>query len=199
MWISKGNRKFLGHEGDGEGINSSDDKITAVTNFPKPLSADDVRSFLGLAGCYRPCIRNFVAKTAPLPRLLRKESTFHCGATQEHCFQELKYGLTHTPILALSDYNDPFILCTGASTFRLGAVLMLCDERSKNHVTAYVSRTFNSAEANYSIRHLETLAVVWGLKHFHDIILGYKITIYTNHSAITELFKGRNLTGKLAQ
>ncbi len=47
--------------------------------------------------------------------------------------------------------------------------------------------------------HQETLAVVWALKHFRNIILGYAITVTTDHAPVTELFKGRNLTGRLAR
>ncbi len=39
----------------------------------------------------------------------------------------------------------------------------------------------------------------WALKYFRDIILGYPITVYTDHAAVTELFKGKNLTGRLAR
>ncbi len=41
--------------------------------------------------------------------------------------------------------------------------------------------------------------MVCALKHFLDIIMRYKITVYTDHSPITEIFKGRNLNSKLAQ
>ncbi len=47
--------------------------------------------------------------------------------------------------------------------------------------------------------HQETLAIVWALKHFSNIILGYPITVFTDHAPVTELFKGRNLTGRLAR
>ncbi|MPC97658.1 Retrovirus-related Pol polyprotein from transposon opus [Portunus trituberculatus] len=46
---------------------------------------------------------------------------------------------------------------------------------------------------------MEALAVVWALKHFHDIIYNYPVTVYTNHSAVTQLFLGKNLTGRLAR
>ncbi len=55
---------------------------------------------------------------------------------------------------------------------------------------AYASRVLNSAESKYSVTHLEALAVVWALKHFRDMIFGYPITVYTDHSAITQLFSG---------
>ncbi len=73
------------------------------------------------------------------------------------------------------------------------------DARGKNHTIVYASRTLNQPEANYSVTHQETLAVVWTLKHFRDIILGYPITVFTDNAPVTGLLSGRNLTGRLAQ
>ncbi len=171
----------------------------AVKQFPQPESVENVRSFLGLAGYYRPFIKNFAAIASPLTRLLKNNVTFHWNATQGRSFQELKFALTNAPVLAFPDYEAPFIICTDAPALGLGAVLMQCDERGKNHVIAYASRVYNTAEANYSVTHLETLPVVWALKHFKDIVLEYQITIYTDHAAVTELLKGKNLTGRLAR
>ncbi len=33
--------------------------------------------------------------------------------------------------------------------------------------------------------------------HFRDSIPGYPITVFTDHATVTELFKDRNLTGRL--
>ncbi len=101
--------------------------------------------------------------------------------------------------MAFPAYSAPFILCTDASSLGVGAVLMQTDARGKNRVIAYGSRKLNAAESNYSVTHQETLAVVWTLRHFRDIIFGYPLQVYTDHAAITELFKGRNLTGRLAR
>ncbi len=54
-------------------------------------------------------------------------------------------------------------------------------------------------QSDYSVTHQETLAVVWFLKHFKDIILGYSITVYTDHAPMIELFKGKNLTRRVAK
>ncbi len=72
------------------------------------------------------------------------------------------------------------------------------DARGKHRVVAYASRTLSQAESNYSVTQ-ETLAVVWALKHFRNIIRGYPITVFTQHAAVTELFKGKNLIGRLAR
>ncbi len=74
------------------------------------------------------------------------------------------------------------------------------DSAGKQHVIAFASRALTPAEKkNYLAIHLEILAVVWALQHFRDIIMGYKITLYIDHSPITEIFKGRNLNGRVAR
>ncbi len=76
---------------------------------------------------------------------------------------------------------------------------MQTDGAGKNYVMAFASRALTPAEKNYSVTHLEILAVVWALKHFRDVIMGYRITVYTDHSPFTEIFKGSNLFGRLAR
>ncbi len=88
---------------------------------------------------------------------------------------------------------------TDASAFRLGAVLMQQDVWSKHSDVAYASRTLNQTKSNYYVTHQETLEVVRALKHFMGIIHGYIITVFADKVAATELFKCRNLTGRLAR
>ncbi len=108
--------------------------------------------------------------------LLKKNTPFHWDAAQKKSFEDLKFALTHAPVLTFPDYI-PFVLYTDASALGLGAVLMQPDESGKNRVIGYASRTLNPAESNYSVTHQETLAIIWALKQFKDIILGYQITI----------------------
>ncbi len=60
-------------------------------------------------------------------------------------------------------------------------------EGPRPRVIAYTSRVLNSAESKYFVTHLEALGEVWALKHFRDMIFGYPITVYTDHSAVTQL------------
>ncbi len=53
--------KFLGHEVDENGIHTVNDKIAVAASFPQPKTIENVRSFLDLAGYYRPFIKSFVA------------------------------------------------------------------------------------------------------------------------------------------
>ncbi len=158
---------------------------------------ENVRSFLGLAGYYRPFIKNFAARANPLTQLLKKETPFHLGSEQESSFKDLKHALTHAPVLVFPNFDDPFIIFTDASGVGIGAALMQTDGAGKQHVMAFASRALTAAKKNNSVTHLEILAVVWALQHFRNIIMRYKITVYTDYSPITEIFKGRNLNGRL--
>ncbi len=190
---------FLGHKVDGDGIHTMDDKISAIRNFPRPKTVKNVRSFVGLCDYYRSFIDSFSKMASPLTHLLGKDVSFHWNSLQEKAFQDLKVELKNAPLLAFPDYSLPFILYTYASSLGVGTVLMQHSVHVKHRPIAYASRTLSRAKSNYSVTHQETLAVVWALKHFRDIILGYPITVFTDHAAVTELFKGKNLTGRLAR
>ena len=190
---------FLGHRVDSEGIHTADDKINAVKLFPQPKSVENVRSFLGLCGYYRSFVRHFATIASPLNILLRKNQPFVWGQAQEQSFQQLKKALTTAPVLTFPDYTLPFVIYTDASALGVGAVLMQTVKSGKNKVLGYASRTLTQAEQNYSVTHQEALAIVWALKTFKDFIFGYEITVYTDHSAVTHLFEGRKLSGRLAR
>ena len=190
---------FLGHSVDREGIHTLDDKIRAVCNFPTPENVDQIRSFIGLAGFYRQFIKGFSSIAQPLTALLKKDTPFTWSEQQETAFASLKQALCNAPVLAFPDFSRDFTLCTDASSTGLGAALMQKDNNGKMRAIAFASRLLNKAELNYSVTHKEALAVVWALRHFRDLILGYNIHVLTDHFAVTELFKGQSLTGKFAR
>ncbi len=192
--------KFLESEVDEQGIHTVDDKIAAVAKFPHPKTVENVRSFLRLAGYYRPFLKNFAARGNPLTQLLKKDTPFHWGSEQESSFKDLKHALAHAPVLDFPISDDPFIIFTDASGAGIGAVLTQADNAGKQHVIAFARCALTAAEKiKYLVTHLEILAVVWALRHFRDIIMGYKITVYTDHCPITDTFKGRNLNGRLVR
>ncbi len=74
---------FLGHKVDGNGIHTLDDKISAIRNFPRPKSVENVRYFIGLCGYYRSFIDGFSKLASPLTQLLKKEVSCHWDSPQE--------------------------------------------------------------------------------------------------------------------
>ena len=81
-------------------------------------------------------------------------------------------------------------MCTDGFALGIGVVLVQTIEDNHSHASAYVSRTLIHAESRYSVTRMEALAVFWTLWHFRDIICCYPGTVYTDHSALLQLFKG---------
>ncbi len=195
----KSHIEFLGHVVDVEGIHIVNTKINAVKNFPTPQNVGNVRFFLLLAGYYRAFVHDFVAIASPVTHLLMKDVPLIWKEAQRRAFDSVKHALTHTPILAFPDYTLPFTLCTDSSALGVGAVLMQFFKGQRPYVIAYASRSLNFVESKYSVTHMEALAVVWALGHIKDIIYGYPVTLYTDHSAILQHFSRKNLNGRFAR
>jgi hypothetical protein len=94
--------------------------------------------------------------------------------------------ITTAPVVKYPDFDQPFLLYTDASINGLGAVLAQKDGKLEP-VIAYASRTLTAAEKNYGITELECLAIMWAVKYFRQYIYGSKLTIITDHSALTWL------------
>ena len=65
-------------------------KIEAIVNWEQPKNVPKVRSFLGLAGYYRPFVEHFSLIAAPLTRLTRKGVKYEWIDECEQSIQELK-------------------------------------------------------------------------------------------------------------
>ncbi|GKD43722.1 putative reverse transcriptase domain-containing protein [Tanacetum coccineum] len=93
--------------------------------------------------------------------LLKKEELFlqDWGEKEETAFKTLKQKLCSSPILALPEGSENFVVYCDASHKGLGAVLM-----QKEKVIAYASRQLKIYEKNYTTHDLELGAVVFALK-----------------------------------
>ena len=190
---------FLGHVVSRTGIHTDPEKLKVIKEFPVPKDLTQLRGFIALASYYRKFVKNFSSIVEPLNRLLKKNVHYVWGDDQHDAFERLKMCLMTPPILTYPNFERPFILYTDASTFALGAILAQKDERKKEGVIAYASRTLHKHERNYGVTELECLAVVWAVRHFHHYLHGQKFTVITDHAALKYLLKMTNPVGKLGR
>ena len=112
-----------------------------------------------------------------------------CGPHSEKAFQTLKRQLMSAPVLAFPDFSKDFVLETDACGVGLGAILSQEGDDHLLHPIAYGSRVLTPAERNYAVSELETLAVVWGIKHYRPYLYGHVVTVYTDHSAVKAILQ----------
>jgi len=175
--------KFLGHVVSAKGVSTDPSKIEAVRNWPVPEDVHEVRSFLGLTSYYRRFVPTFAEIAAPLHVLTMKNRKFEWTTQCDHAFTKLKYALISSPILAMPNDNDSFLLDTDACDVSIGAVLSQV-QGGVERVIAYASRSLSKPEKNYCVTRKELLAIVCYTKAIRQYLLGRQFVIRTDHSAL---------------
>ena len=111
-------------------------------------------------------------------------------------FTVLKDKLISAPIVVAPDWSFPFELMCDASDYAIGAVLG--QEREKIfQVIYYASRTLNDAQLNYATTEKELLAIVFAFDKFRPYLIGNKVVVHTDHSAIKYLMTKKDAKPRL--
>ena len=108
----------------------------------------------------------------------------------------LKDKLVSAPIGVAPDWSFPFELMCDASNFAIGAVLGQKREKIFQ-VIYYASRTLNDAQLNYATTEKELLAIVFAFEKFRPYLIGNKVVVHTDHSAIKYLITKKDAKPRL--
>ncbi|KAL0818955.1 hypothetical protein ABMA28_008252 [Loxostege sticticalis] len=187
---------YLGHIIGEDGVRPNPEKVKAVTDFPTPKTAKDIKSFLGLVSYYRRFIPDFSKHAKSLTSLLKKDVPFEWKNEQQLSFETLKNKLVTAPILAYPDFTKPFLLTCDASNHAISAILSQ-GPIGQDLPIAYASRTLNKAETNYSVTEKECLAIVFGTKVFRPYLYGNRFEIITDHKPLQWLFNCKDPGSRL--
>ena len=179
---------YLGHVIDENGLHPTDDKIAALKQAPTPKNVTQLRSFLGLINYYSKFLPNLSTKLRPLYNLLLKNKRWTWTEQHDTAFKLAKEALQADSVLAHYDSTKPLLLACDASEYGVGTVLSHILDTGEEKPIAYASRTLNSAECHYSQLEREGLAIVFGVKKFHNYLYGRHFTIESDHQLLSYLF-----------
>ncbi len=189
--------ELLGYVVSGAGIRAQPDKISAIANLAAPTNVKALRSFLGMAGYYRQCVKGFAALSAPLTDLTKAKTPFIWGDEQTAAFEALKHDLVSAPILVHPEPSKPYSLYTDASDGAIGAILVQKDEAGVEQVVSYLSNKLSGPQLRWPTIEKEAFGVVYALKKLHPYLWGSSFEIHTDHKPLKSLFSAEIHNTKL--
>ena len=179
--------QYLGHRIDKRGLYPNDDKVQAIQAAPAPQNVAELRSFLGLINYYGRFLPGLATTLSALYKLLHKGSPWQWKEEQRTAFQRAKEALLSTNLLVHFDPDRELVLACDASLQGVGAVLSDRYPDGSDKPIAFTSRTLNKTEKGYAKIDREALAVIFGIKRFHQFLCGRRFLIFTDHKPLVTL------------
>lgn len=177
---------YLGYVLSEQGVATDPGKVAAVSQWPVPVNAKELRSFLGLAGYYRKFVRNFGVISKPLTDLLKKHSIFIWTVEHDKSFNALKSALCSAPVLALPDFSKKFSIETDASGTGVGAVLL-----QDGHPLAFISKALGPRSRGLSTYEKEYMAILLAVQQWRSYLQYQEFDIFTDQRSLAQLNEQR--------
>jgi hypothetical protein len=137
-----------------------------------------LHGFLGLTGYYCKFVKNYGKIAAPLTALLKKNS-FTWTPTTAQAFQTLKMTMCTTPVLALPNFTNTFVLECDASGKGIDDVLM-----QEGRPLAFTSKQLSEKNLGKPIYEKEMLVILHAVELWHPYLLGQRFQIKTDHQSL---------------
>ena len=179
--------EYLGHRISARGLQPLASKVRAISEAPTPTNVSQLKSFLGLLNYYGQFLPDLATLLAPLYELLQSTRRWSWDKSQSRAFELAKKALTTSSLLTHFDPKKPVLLSCDASPYGVGAVLSHCMKDGSEQPIAFASRTLSVAEKNYAQLDKEALAIVFGVKRFHQYLYGRKFSILSDHKPLQYL------------
>ena len=182
--VGRSEVEYTGHTLITEGVQISKDKVKAIQEMPSPTSKEELVTQLAMMNYLSKYIKQFSELAAPLRELLKPDVEFSWHPKHDKQLKELKRRITEAPVLRYYSLTDPIIVSVDASSRGLGAVLL-----QGNKPVAYASKALTAAEQRYAQIEKETLAIVFGMDKFKQLVYGRSdVTIETDHKPLESIF-----------
>ena len=127
--------------------------------------------------------------------MMSKKVNYKWTPEHQKAFDALKEAMTTAPVLGKPDYMKDWVLEVDASDRALGAVLGQLHDDEEVHPVYFWLRQLTKAERNYHVTDRECLAIVAACIKLRPYILGGKIVIYGDHTAVSWLLNKVNVGG----
>lgn len=122
--------------------------------------------------------------------LTLKKNAFLWSDKQEQAFQQIKLIMSSPPVLALPDFDQPFVLEADASGTRIGAVLM-----QGGRPISFLSRTLGPKASAASTYEKEAMAILEAIKKSKHYFASSSVIIRTDQQSLKYIHEQRLIEG----
>ena len=186
--------KFAGMWVSGKGVEPHESSVAAISLFPTPKNATDVRSFLGLAQFLARFLPDLTALSMRMRELTKSSIHFNWLPAHQEDFDKLKQILTGP--LCVKHFNPEWAteVITDASRLHgLGFLVLQYDPKAPEPARRWLimagSRANTAAEKNYATIDLEMMAIVYAIEKASFYLLGCEhFEVKTDHKPLVGVF-----------
>ena len=179
--------EYLGHRVSARGLQPLASKVQAIQDAPTPKDVSQLRSFLGMLNYYGRFLPDLATLLSPLYELLQSSKKWSWEERQDRYFKEAKKLLATSDVLTHYDPRKPLVLSCDASPYGVGAVLSHGMPDDTEQPIAFASRSLSPTERKYAQLDKEALAIIFGVKRFHQYLYGRNFSILSDHKPLQYL------------
>ena len=178
--------EFLGHALSSKGVAPTQEKVTAINNFPTPTTIKSLQEFIGMVTYYHRFLPGIAKILAPLHGALQgKKRKLEWTDSMTKAFQDTKARISSAVLLSFPSKNTDLQLLTDASDHAIGAALQQVTARGPAPI-AFYSRKLSPTEQRYSTFDRELLAVYSAVRHFRHFLEAVPFTVLTDHMPLVD-------------
>lgn len=186
--FKKAKINFLGYEVSSEGIKPTQERIEAISTYPKPKTIIELRRFLGMLNFYRDCLPRQAEMQTELNKYLHNrkkndKNPIDWTPEAELAFEKCRQSILEATTLGHPIHGAQLNIMTDASDHSIGAVLQQ-RENNRWKPLAFFSKSMSATQCRYSVYDRELLAMYTAVKHFRRLIEGGDVTISTDHKPL---------------
>lgn len=152
---------------------------------------------MGITNFYSQYTEGYREKCMPLYNLEKKNQYWRWGEIEQQAINDVKSMLAKEVELTYPDFTKDFHIQIDASEAVVRAHLYQIDNDNKIKTIAFMIKTMQASELNYTVTEKELLAIIYAIKKFYNIIAGYKTKICTDHKALIFLNLCKNPTPRI--